>query len=81
MRYMNEDKHFKVVPFRLSARFTILPTAASLAKHFESNRTVRRHRGGPCQRFVSHRFIDDQRAEEGMNSYTRDSTARWTSAW
>ncbi|MCH6088517.1 hypothetical protein MMA27_24655, partial [Salmonella enterica] len=29
---------------------------------------------------LSHRFIDDQRAEEGMNSYTRDfdRCRRWT---
>ncbi|STH71643.1 Homoprotocatechuate dyoxygenase [Escherichia coli] len=53
MRYMNEDKHFKVVSisaFLHGSRFCRQPQAGR--SDSESDRTVRRHRGGPCQRFV-----------------------------
>lgn len=73
MRYMNSDKHFKVVSI-----------AAFCTSHdFEDSRRLGEAVGEAIRRYdgkvavfasgsLSHRFIDDRRAEEGMNSYTRE---------
>ncbi|MCS5960680.1 hypothetical protein LNP74_17290 [Klebsiella pneumoniae subsp. pneumoniae] len=74
MRYMNSDKHFKVVS--ISAFCTVHDFADSrklgeaILKAIDNTMApsaVLAERGS-----LSHRFIDDQRAEEGMNSHTRE---------
>ncbi|MDD0438904.1 3,4-dihydroxyphenylacetate 2,3-dioxygenase, partial [Shigella sonnei] len=73
MRYMNEDKHFKVVS--ISAFCTVHDFADSRKLGEAILKAIEQYDGTVAvlaSGSLSHRFIDDQRAEEGMNSYTRE---------
>lgn len=72
MRYMNADKHFKVVS--ISAFCTVHDFADSRRLGEALKSAIEKYDGTVAvlaSGSLSHRFIDDQRAEEGMNSYTR----------
>jgi len=73
MRYMNADKHFKVVS--ISAFCTVHDFADSRRLGEAIISAIEKYDGTVAvlaSGSLSHRFIDDQRAEEGMNSYTRE---------
>lgn len=73
MRYMNSDKHFKVVS--ISAFCTVHDFADSRRLGEAILKAIEKYDGTVAvlaSGSLSHRFIDDQRAEEGMNSYTRE---------
>lgn len=73
MRYMNPDKHFKVVS--ISAFCTVHDFADSRKLGEAIVSAIKKYDGTVAvlaSGSLSHRFIDDQRAEEGMNSYTRE---------
>ena len=73
MRYMNADKHFKVVS--ISAFCTVHDFADSRRLGEAIVSAIEKYDGTVAvlaSGSLSHRFIDDQRAEEGMNSYTRE---------
>ncbi len=73
MRYMNSDKHFKVVS--ISAFCTVHDFADSRRLGEAILKAIEKYDGTLAvlaSGSLSHRFIDDQRAEEGMNSYTRE---------
>ncbi|MFO5574419.1 3,4-dihydroxyphenylacetate 2,3-dioxygenase, partial [Klebsiella pneumoniae] len=73
MRYMNSDKHFKVVS--ISAFCTVHDFADSRKLGEAILKAIDKYDGTVAvlaSGSLSHRFIDDQRAEEGMNSYTRE---------
>ena len=73
MRYMNADKHFKVVS--ISAFCTVHDFADSRKLGEAILKAIEQYDGTVAvlaSGSLSHRFIDDQRAEEGMNSYTRE---------
>lgn len=72
MRYMNSDKHFKVIS--ISAFCTVHDFADSRRLGEAIKTAIDKYDGTVAvlaSGSLSHRFIDDQRAEEGMNSYTR----------
>ncbi len=82
MRYMNSDKHFKVVS--ISAFCTVHDFADSRKLGEAILKAIDKYDGTVAvlaSGSLSHRFIDDQRAEEGMNSYTREFDHQWMSAW
>lgn len=69
---MNADKHFKVVS--ISAFCTVHDFADSRRLGEALKSAIEKYDGTVAvlaSGSLSHRFIDDQRAEEGMNSYTR----------
>ena len=69
MRYMNSDKHFKVVS--ISAFCTVHDFADSRRLGEAILKAIEKYDGTVAvlaSGSLSHRFIDDQRAEEGMNS-------------
>ncbi len=73
MRYMNSDKHFKVVS--ISAFCTVHDFADSRRLGEAILKAIEKYDGTVAvlaSGSLSHRFIDDQRAEEGMSSYTRE---------
>ncbi|QCR38301.1 3,4-dihydroxyphenylacetate 2,3-dioxygenase [Nissabacter sp. SGAir0207] len=73
MRYMNSDRHFKVVS--ISAFCTVHDFADSRRMGEAVRRAVEKYDGTVAvlaSGSLSHRFIDDQRAEEGMNAWTRE---------
>ena len=74
MRYMNADQHFKVVSVSAMCTSHYLNDSARLG--WAMREAVEKHYDGTvaflASGSLSHRFIDDQRAEEGMNSYTRE---------
>lgn len=70
---MNSDKHFKVVS--ISAFCTVHDFADSRKLGEAILKAIDKYDGTVAvlaSGSLSHRFIDDQRAEEGMNSYTRE---------
>lgn len=70
---MNSDKHFKVVS--ISAFCTVHDFADSRRLGEAILKAIDKYDGTVAvlaSGSLSHRFIDDQRAEEGMNSYTRE---------
>lgn len=73
MRYMNSDRSFKVIS--ISAFCTVHSFADSRKMGEAVMRAIERYDGTVAvlaSGSLSHRFIDDQRAEQGMNSYTRE---------
>ncbi|QCT20437.1 3,4-dihydroxyphenylacetate 2,3-dioxygenase [Jejubacter calystegiae] len=73
VRYMNSDRHFKVVS--VSAFCTVHDFADSRRLGQSVRRAIERYDGTVAvlaSGSLSHRFIDDQRAEEGMNAWTRE---------
>ncbi|MEQ4531463.1 MAG: 3,4-dihydroxyphenylacetate 2,3-dioxygenase [Mixta sp.] len=73
MRYMNSDRHFKVVS--ISAFCTVHDFADSRRMGEAVRRAIEKYDGTVAvlaSGSLSHRFIDDQRAEEGMNAWTRE---------
>lgn len=73
MRYMNSDKHFKVIS--IAAFCTVHDFADSRRLGEAIVSAIKKYDGTVAvlaSGSLSHRFIDDQRAEEGMNSYTRE---------
>lgn len=73
MRYMNSDRHFKIVS--ISAFCTVHDFADSRRMGEAVRRAIEKYDGTVAvlaSGSLSHRFIDDQRAEEGMNAWTRE---------
>ncbi|NEY26864.1 3,4-dihydroxyphenylacetate 2,3-dioxygenase [Escherichia coli] len=73
MRYMNSDKHFKVIS--ISAFCTVHAFEDSRKLGEAILKAIEQYDGTVAvlaSGSLSHRFIDDQRAEQGMNSYTRE---------
>lgn len=73
MRYMNEDRHFKVIS--ISAFCTVHAFEDSRKMGEAILRAIEKYNGTVAvlaSGSLSHRFIDDQRAEQGMHSYTRE---------
>ncbi|MDC9604164.1 3,4-dihydroxyphenylacetate 2,3-dioxygenase [Xenorhabdus griffiniae] len=73
MRYMNSDRHFKVIS--ISAFCTVHAFEDSRKLGAAILRAIEKYDGTVAvlaSGSLSHSFIDDQRAEEGMNSYTRE---------
>ncbi|MDE9435222.1 3,4-dihydroxyphenylacetate 2,3-dioxygenase [Xenorhabdus bovienii] len=73
MRYMNSDHHFKVIS--ISAFCTVHAFEDSRKLGEAVLRAIEKYDGTVAvlaSGSMSHSFIDDQRAEEGMNSYTRE---------
>ncbi|WP_038834822.1 3,4-dihydroxyphenylacetate 2,3-dioxygenase [Yersinia pseudotuberculosis] len=73
MRYMNSDKHFKVISISAFCTVHAFDDSRNLGQaiinaieHYDGIVAVL------ASGSLSYRFIDDQRAEEGMNSYTRE---------
>jgi len=72
MRYMNSDRHFKVIS--ISAFCTVHDFADSRRLGEAIKIAIEKYDGTVAvfaSGSLSHRFIDDRRAAEGMNSYTR----------
>ncbi|MGY0155753.1 3,4-dihydroxyphenylacetate 2,3-dioxygenase [Edwardsiella tarda] len=73
MRYMNADRHFKVIS--ISAFCTVHDFADSRKMGEAIAKAIEQYAGKVAvlaSGSLSHRFIDDQRAEQGMHSYTRE---------
>jgi len=73
MRYMNSDRKFRVVS--ISAFCTVHDFADSRCLGEAVRRAVAKYDGTVAvlaSGSLSHRFIDDRRAEEGMNAWTRE---------
>ncbi len=73
MRYMNSDRQFKVVS--ISAFCTVHDFADSRRMGEAVRRAIELYDGTVAvlaSGSLSHRFIDDQRAEAGMNAWTRE---------
>lgn len=73
MRYMNSDQHFKVIS--ISAFCTVHAFEDSRKLGEAILKAIEQYDGTVAvlaSGSLSHRFIDDQRAEQGMNSYTRE---------
>ncbi|PHM35821.1 3,4-dihydroxyphenylacetate 2,3-dioxygenase [Xenorhabdus innexi] len=73
MRYMNSDRHFKVIS--ISAFCTVHAFEDSRKLGEAILQAIEKYDGTVAvlaSGSLSHSFIDDQRAEEGMNSYTRE---------
>ena len=73
MRYMNSDKHFKVISISAFCTVHAFDDSRNLGQAIIN--TIEHYDGIVAvlaSGSLSHRFIDDQRAEEGMNSYTRE---------
>ena len=73
MRYMNSDRHFKVISISAFCTSHSFETSRKLGEAVLT--AIEKYDGTVAvlaSGSLSHRFIDDHRAEDGMNSYTRE---------